>query len=343
MTSGPLTTVLIVGLGSMGRRYAKILHAFYPNVKLIALRHQNHSSTLDTSLGITQCVTSLEDAISFGPDIAIIANPATFHLDVAIPLANAGVHLLIEKPLSATTNAVEQLIQVADKNDCRLMTAYNLRFLPSLEYFRKLLDGKNIGTLLSVRMDVGQYLPQWRPDTDYRNSVSAKRSLGGGVLLELSHEIDLLLWLFGSVNWVFASLSKHSNLQIDVEDTAHLLLGIEKPTNGSLLVASLNMDFIRQDTTRRCIAIGEKGTLKWDAVTGTVEIFHQDRKEWKTLFADKPEKDFTYRQELQHFMTCIAKKQDPMVDGRAGLTVLRVIEAARRSSMGGKRVTITKA
>ena len=106
-----------------------------------------------------------------------------------------------------------------------LMVGYNLRYMKSLIKFREILSKKKIGKILSVRSEVGSYLPSWRKDTDYKKSVSAKKKLGGGVLLELSHDIDYLFWLFGKVEWVSATIYKQSNLKIDTEDTAIITLG----------------------------------------------------------------------------------------------------------------------
>jgi len=150
--------------------------------------------------GIDHCVTSLDDALRFHPQAAVIANPASHHLDLAMPLAQAGVHLLVEKPVSSSTHRVSELIEVCRVRGITLMTGYNLRFLPSLKRFRELLEEKRVGRVLSVRAEIGQFLPSWRPGFDYRQSVSARATLGGGVLLELSHEIDYLRWLFGRWN-----------------------------------------------------------------------------------------------------------------------------------------------
>ena len=139
------------------------------------------------------------------------------------------------------------------------MTGYNLRFSPSLMYFNELIKKNIVGQILSVRCEVGQYLPEWRPNKDYRKTVSANFHLGGGVLLELSHEIDYLRWIFGEVDWVRATLAQQSSLVFDVEDSAHLTLGFLPNENGRQLIGTLNLDFIRHDQTRACIAIGEKG------------------------------------------------------------------------------------
>jgi len=333
-----LECVLIVGFGSIGTRHARLIRKLAPDVQIIVLRHRNCRDMQDT--GINHCVTSLEKALKFHPQVAVIANPASHHLDVALPLAQAGVHLLIEKPISSLTRGVLELIDVCHARGITLMVGYNLRFLPSLQRFRELLEEKWVGRVLSVRAEIGQFLPSWRPDSDYRKTVSAKAILGGGVLLELSHEIDYLRWLFGEVEWVSATQRKQSGLEIDVEDTAHLVMGFAQETGEVPVVASLNMDFIRHDTTRTCTVIGETGSLRWDALAGTIEIFEQGENAWQTLFTHQHQSDDSYLAEWRHFMTCITDGSFPEISGYDGLAVLRIIEAVRRSSTIGAIVKV---
>lgn len=277
----------------------------------------------------------MEEAILFAPQIAIIANPSTFHVHVAQELAHAGAHLLVEKPLSSSLEGVDNLIKTCKERESVLMIGYNLRFSPSLKRFRELLGEGIIGEFLSVRCEVGQYLPSWRPESDYRQGVTAKRELGGGALLELSHEIDYLRWIFGEVEWVRATLSQQSKLEIDVEDSAHLTMGF-LPTKGERqLVGTLNLDFIRHDHTRTCTVIGEKGTLFWDGLTGDVDLFEAGTTSWKKLFNHQPQSDETYRAEWQDFVISIQEKKIPSVTGDDGLRVLEIIDAARISAPTG--------
>lgn len=325
-----LERILIVGLGSIGKRHVRLARELIPNVRIAVLRHQNCQDS--AGLGIDHCYTSLDDALLFRPQLAVIANPATHHLEVALVLAQAGIHLLMEKPIAATSQGIAALIETCRLKSTTLMVAYNLRFLHTLQKFRELIEAQRVGRVLSVRAEIGQYLPSWRPGTDYRQSVSAKTSLGGGVLLELSHEIDYLRWLFGDVEWVNAIQCKQSGLEIDVEDTAHLLIGFATKTESAPVIAALNMDFIRHDTTRTCTVIGETGTLRWNAVAGTVEIFEKGQNAWETLFSHQPQRDDSYLAEWRHFLECITHGTSPLISGVDGLEVLRIIEAARQSS-----------
>ena len=336
-----LERLLVVGLGSIGVRHLRVIRALVPGVQVIALRHRKYEG--GDHAGIDHSVTSVSEALKFSPQAAVIANPASLHLDVAVPLAHAGLHLLVEKPLSFSTDGVSELIETCRARGLTLMTAYNLRFSPSLQRFRELIQGKRVGSVLSVRAEVGQFLPSWRPEVDYRKTVSAKASLGGGVLLELSHEIDYLRWLFGEIEWVSAIQRKQSELEIDVEDTAHLILGFAAEPGVTPVMAALNMDCIRHDTTRMCTVIGERGSLRWNAVTGSVEVFDQAGPAWEILFRHEGHRDESYVAEWRHFLSCVSNGASPVVSGHDGLSVIRVIEAARRSSKVGSVVRVQAA
>ncbi len=325
--------LLVVGLGSIGRRHAGLARQLMPSAEIIALRHRGCPAITEPE--IDHCVTNVDAALALRPQAAVIANPASHHLEVALRLAAAGVHLLIEKPIASSCKGVPELIELCRTNHSVLMTGYNLRFLPSLRRFRELLGQKRVGNALSVRAEIGQFLPTWRPDSDYRQTVSAQAALGGGVLLELSHDIDYLRWLFGEVRWVSAILSRQSVLEIDVEDSAHLVLSFCPETGGVPILATLNMDFVRHDTTRTCTVIGDAGSLRWNAITGVVDVFEMGAASWNTLHEHPVHRDESYLAEWQHFLACISAGEQPAVSGADGLGVLRVIEAARHSSSIG--------
>jgi predicted dehydrogenase len=323
--------VLIVGLGSIGRRHARVIKQLRPDCEIITLRRQAGEGASEPD--IDHCVTTLDDALRLQPRLAVIANPASHHVASAIPLAQAGVHLLIEKPLSSIVADVPELIDICNRHHVVLMTGYNMRFLPSLQRFRQLVRERRVGHVLSVRAEVGQYLPSWRPGSDYRVNVSAQAALGGGALLELSHEIDFLRWVFGEIDWVNAALLRQSVLEIDVEDTVHLILGFQGLTDRGPLVASLDIDFVRHDTVRNCTAIGEAGSLRWNALEGRVELFEPGGTAWQVLEECPTQRDDSYLAEWRHFLECVETGAVPMISGEDGLAVLRIIEAARTSSV----------
>lgn len=327
-----INRILIVGYGSIGKRHLRIARELMPLADIRILRHRATNEIPEYANG---CFSTIEEAILFAPQAAVIASPAPFHIEIASALAESGVHLLIEKPLSASLSGVAELIKICSEQNVVLSTGYNLRYLPSLQRFRELLVDGVIGKVLSVRCEIGQYLPSWRPDTDYRQGVSARHELGGGALLELSHELDYLRWIFGEIIWVRATISRQSALEINVEDTAHLTLGFTPTLDGRQLIGAVNLDFIRHDITRMCTAIGDMGSLCWNGLKEEVLLHEAYASKWQKLFQHSSQRDDSYLAEWQDFIECIINHKMPFITGNDGLEVLKVIEGAKRSAQSG--------
>jgi len=326
---------LIVGLGSIGARHLRLIRHLLPLADIRVLRRE---STDVLPEGASGCFSDMEQALAFAPQVAVVATPSPFHLGAAMLLARQGVHLLVEKPLSNDVQGVDDLIALCQTQRVVLMTGYNMRYMPSLNRFRDLVLQAYVGRALSVRCEVGQYLPSWRPGVDHLQSVSANKALGGGALLELSHELDYLRWIFGEVAWINASLSQQSNLTVDVEDTAHLIFGFLAYSGARQLVGRVDADMCRHDTTRMCTVIGESGSLRWNGLSGTVEVFTSEIPRWQTLFEHQHMRDESYLSQLKCFFACVQEGSTPLVSGEDGLGVLRWIDACRRSSDSGKTV-----
>jgi len=328
--------ILIVGLGSIGLRHLGIARDFFPLSKIAVLRDQKIN---EIPTDANEVFYILSDAIKFKPQIAIICSPASTHVQISLALVKEGVHVLIEKPISNNQKGLEQLNNAAVKNNCVLMVGYNLRFLASLNKFKSLIDNNLIGNLYSVRSEVGQYLPNWR-DKDYRKTVSAQKTLGGGVLLELSHEIDYLRWIFGDVQFVQAQIAKQSELDIDVEDTANILMTFKNNHEKTNLIASLSLDFIRHDKVRICHVIGEKGSLKWNGLNNEVDLFESKSNQWKNIYKDKASLDQSYKEEWLHFIQCLAKKEQPRINFHDGVEVLKIIDSINYAAVSGTKVKV---
>jgi len=330
--------ILVVGLGSIGTRHVHNLREIFPDATIAVLRHGNCDKLHQAENKFDICMNSIDEALDFAPLFAIIASPAPFHLEIAMLLAKKKIHLMIEKPVSNALSGVADLINICEKQKVRLMTGYNLRFLPSLVKLHELLKDGEIGKILSVRSEVGQYLPTWRSGKDYRGSVSALKRLGGGVLLELSHEIDYLLWLFGRVEWVYATVLKQSDLEIDVEDTVHMILGFTAVDNNHQIIVSLTMDFVRHDVVRSCNIVGENGSLAWDGIVGTVSIYKKGESRWTLIQKDVQGVGETYLEEIKYFVACVESGENPFISGESGKAVLEIVDASVRSSAEGKKI-----
>jgi predicted dehydrogenase len=332
-----INRILIVGLGSIGKRHLRLARELLPDSKIAVLRHKVE---LTIPEGADYIFSTMAEAVDFLPQLAVISNPANFHLSAAIPLVETGVHLLIEKPLSSSIKGTAELLDACQKTNTILAIGYNLRFLLSLQKFKSLLDDKTIGDVWSVRSEIGQFLPSWRPNSDYRQGVSAQHALGGGALLELSHDIDYLLWIFGEIEWVQAVLTQQSDLEIDVEDSAHLIFGFVVRGRQNPIVATVNLDFIRQDTTRLCTVIGKLGSLRWNGIEGTVELWTSVTQGWKEVYKHQATRDQSYLAEWSNVINSIEQGVPPLITGEDGLKVLQIVEAARLANKTNSQVDV---
>jgi predicted dehydrogenase len=320
--------VVVAGLGTIGRRHLANLQAIAPDVRPIVWRHRQPSCPEDAHLAQNPTVYSLSDVLEHRPDAALVTGPATCHVETSLALARHGVHVFVEKPLSATLDGVDELISVCRDRRGVLTVGYCFRFYRPLQSLRRaILDGA-IGRPMSIRAEAGRYLPEWRPSGDYREMVSASRSLGGGVLLELSHELDYVQWLLGSIGSVSAHLGRLSDLDIDVEDTAELLLEFS-----SGAVGSVHLDMTQRSPVRGCRIVGTEGTLVWNGATHGARLYTAASGAWCDLHAaDTTAYEDMYRLELRDFLDAVGGAPLGGATAEEGRRVIEVVLAARQSS-----------
>ncbi|HSD82466.1 MAG TPA: Gfo/Idh/MocA family oxidoreductase, partial [Anaerolineae bacterium] len=279
---------------------------------------------------------SLEEALAAQPEAVLITNPALLHIETALTMARQGTHLFIEKPLSNTLDGIDELMELCSRSSRVLMVGYNFRFYEPLQKIQAVLSAGEIGRILSIQARVGQYLPNWRSNKDYRQGVSARKELGGGVVLELSHELDYVRWLVGEVKAVSAQAGHLSDLEIDVEDTAEIILEFE---NGAF--GSIHMDMVDRAATRTCRIVGTDGTLTWDGPTHEVRIYSAARDAWSELHpASKIDPNTMYLAELQHFFECIREKRMPVISAADGRRVLEIALAVRQSAQERRTISL---
>lgn len=322
----------VIGFGSAGARALEVLRELRSDAEFLVV--SRHAAPQEDA----QVTSSVDDVLAFAPDALIVAGPSTTRTDVLTRLAGLDVPVFIEKPLAHTLGDALYVLDLLEPVAEQSQLGYNLRFSESLVAFRDLVRGGRFGRVVRFTAETAQYLPDWRPEKDYRESVSGQAELGGGVLLELSHELDYLRWIFGEWHWVSAWTGRTSSLEIDVEDTALVTIGIEGDTAAAQLMGQLSLDFVRRDKTRVVSAVCEGGTIRWDGVAGTVEAFLPSESGWETLMTDSGSQS-TYRAQWASFLSVVEEGTRPMVAIADGVAVLRAVEAIRRShEQSGARV-----
>lgn len=318
--------ILIVGSGSIGRRHIRNLQKLVDRPKFILLRNAAREDEFSRELGAT-VVGSFTDAIAQKPAFSVIATPSVFHFEALQALLPAQVPCYVEKPVVTTEAQVEQLelLLAGVTRMPTTMAGCNLRFLPSLKTARQLIRDGVLGRPVRASFQVGQWLPDWRPAQDYRQSYSASRELGGGVVLDLIHELDAARFLFGEFEQIFSLGGQYSRLEIESEDSAAIILG--RPHGP---VVSLGLDYVSHTAVRRYEIIGDEGSLIWDLPTRTLILLRKDQQEVVTADPADFDVSVTYIEAMQEFLNAIEGSRSSSQDIADGLRSARLAALVNR-------------
>lgn len=257
--------ILIAGLGSIGRRHFRNLVAL--GERDLVLYRTRKGTLPDDELAGYPVETDLAEALEkHQPQAVIVANPTALHMDVAIPAAQAGCAVLLEKPIAEDLSRVAELRRAAERNGNRILVGFQFRYHPTLNKARELIQSGALGKILTVHAHWGEYLPNWHPWEDYRASYAARDDLGGGVARTLTHPLDYLRFLLGEVASL-QSLSGHiSALELSgVEDVAEIGLKFE-----SGAIGGVHVNYFQRPPVHRLEIVGAAGTLRWDNADGTL-------------------------------------------------------------------------
>lgn len=330
-----MNKIAVIGLGNISKRHRKNLRELYPEAKIFAVSASGRMLQ-EPQDNADEYFSSIDELLKHEVDMAIVASPAPFHIAQAAQLLRENIPVLIEKPLSDSLETFNVAGDILRANSEKVDIGYNLRLMPSAIELKTLLTKNFLGKIYSVSIDVGQYLPDWRPAINYRNSVSARKELGGGVLLELSHEIDYLLWLFGSFDTVYCVARNTGALSVDVEDAIDAILHRKKDG----LVVNVHMDFLQRSPARTCKIVGETGTLVWDILRNSI-VLHISQNVEEEIFSDPGyDRNSMYLEELVRFSRVVKGELKPAVDVAQAFAALQLIDAMKRSSATQQVVNI---
>ncbi|MEB2334718.1 MAG: Gfo/Idh/MocA family oxidoreductase [Anaerolineaceae bacterium] len=327
---------LIAGLGSIGRRHMRNLIAL--GEKDIVLYRTRKATMPEEDLAGFPQETDLQTALEkHKPDAVIVSNPTSLHLDVAIPAAEAGCSLLLEKPLSHSMDRIGELESALKKGGGRVVVGFQFRFHPGLVKAKQLISDGEIGRVISAHVHFGEYLPAWHPWEDYRQGYAARADMGGGVVLTQCHSLDYLPWLVGKVESVWGFTAKLSDLEVDVDDTAKIGLRFE---NGAL--GSIHLDYNQQPPAHYFEVIGTKGSLQWNLSDGATRIYRGERKDWD-VYQPSPEfeRNVMFMDEMRHFIAVARGEVESSCPLEDGIKVQRLIGAVLASNDSGASIKLS--
>lgn len=273
---------MVIGLGSIGRRHLRNLAAQFPNAHLHVLRHRASPDSDAIALGAT-LHSDVDAALALDIDLVVLATPSANHIDLLPRLIAKGFHLLVEKPVVAALSDCDLILKALDSAPPAIRAAgFNFRYLPSLQQARARVVSGALGRLARASLTAGLWLPDWRPDQKYTKGYSADAARGGGVELDLVHEIDVARWFFGDLALDYARGGHQSRLDIAANDTA--LAVLSAPAGGPFVQIAL--DYVSRQRVRHYEVVGDAAGLEWDLAGSLTELTPDGRTALTTDAAD---------------------------------------------------------
>lgn len=326
MKNGKNPSFLVIGLGSVGKRHLRNLAAL--GIENIHVLRRENKRPDEKDLPPFKIETDLRTALAKCPDAVIIASPTSLHLQQAMAAAEAGCHILMEKPIAHTMDGLNDLVKLISQKGIIFQTAFQFRFHPVLQEIKALLERGAIGKILSAHVHWGEYLPLWHPWEDYRQGYSARSDLGGGVVLTLCHPFDYLHWLIGEIISLSAMVDKLSDLEIDTEDTAAIIVRF-----GTGAIGSIYLDYNERPPQHTITIIGHRGKICWDNRDSAATIYPGDGQQFYRIEPPSGfERNDMFKAELKHFIECIQNKQQPICTLRDGMAALEMALAIKKSA-----------
>jgi predicted dehydrogenase len=335
---------LIAGLGSAGRRHLRNLLALGER-EIVLLRSQRATLPAE-ELPDLPVESDLTRALeTHHPDALIVANPTALHLEVAIPAAEAGCSILLEKPIAASLDRLDILSAALKRGGGRLLVGYQFRFHPAFEQARELIRAGQLGEILSAHAHYGEYLPDWHPWEDYRRGYAARADLGGGVIRTLTHPLDYLRYLVGEVAALWSFNGHLSPLELDVEDTAEVGLRFSNSAIGGV-----HLNYFQRPPAHRLEIAGTGGTLRWDNSDGVLRLLKTPSRfgavsppgsQIVTETFSTPagfERNDMFLAEMRHFIQVAGGEAEPQCTLADGRRALEMALAARQSAQEGRTI-----
>jgi predicted dehydrogenase len=322
-------SVVLVGFGSIGRRHFENLHQLGVTRIVVVRRRQGSNCAFPPPAG-SRIVHDCHSALASGPDLAIISNPTSLHVEAALPFVEAGVPVLLEKPVSHSLAQAGGLHDAASRHGASVGVAYCMRFHPAYRLAREALLAGRIGRPLWADAWFDSFLPDWHPWEDYRRSYAARHELGGGVLPTLDHEIDFFNWCFGRPQQVDGYTVRSQLLESEADDLARLRLRYPQlagsQSSAAEVDATIELSLCRPVRRRGFVIRGECGSLDFDLHDNQLLLFRDDDPRQEVLWDGRAlEINQMYLDLLSAFVDAVSRGGPMPVPLEAGLEALEII------------------
>ena len=298
--------ILFLGLGGAGQRHLRILRERLPNVRMIGARRTGKTPVLNSDFTVKNG-TSLEseydieffkdvnEAYEQKPDLVVIATPTSDHAESIIKAAKNKANILVEKPGAMNIKQAHNVVSAVKDNKVGFFISYQRRFHPLIVRLRSVLDSHKIGKLMSVRVAVSSYVPDWHPYEDFHDLYACRSDLGGGVLRTESHEIDMITLLFGHPKQIFSTGGCRGKFDLDIEDSVNLLFDY------SSFSVQMSLCFMQKKQERNLKLFGQKGWIEFDLINQKLVVCSYDNEDLE-VYEDIMDNDELFKLQADYFL-----------------------------------------
>ena len=316
--------VLVIGVGSIGKRHISNFELYFENIFICDTRQDRLNETIkkfnikDSFLNYYDAIDKIENL-----DAVCICTPPSSHLEIAKKTVNKNINLFIEKPLGMNVEGWQEISDECNKKQLLNYVAFCHRHIPYTKKLKELLDSNTIGKIINTNMRWGSYLPDWHPYEDYRSFYMSKKEQGGGALMDESHGLDLMRYLFGEVDSVYAVVSNYSNLELTSDDCAFLTLKFKDK-----ILSQINFDLVARYPRINLEIVGENGTIIWDRIENYLSIFKIDENKWNRIQFTKDDLMSMYPNQAKYFFDCYLENTPAYPDIEDAIKTQKIIDSS---------------
>jgi len=327
---------LIIGLGSIGKRHIRNLISLKINPKNITGYDPRKDRVKEVeAYGIQNFISSFNEIKENEFDGAFICSPTSLHIKQAILLARKNINLFIEKPLDSKTSNVNKLIKIQKQKKIKILITYPFRFSDHANFFKKLVKNNILGKPIYFKGEFSEYLPDWHPYEKYNSFYMAKKSMGGGSILDQSHILDMAHYIFGDFSKVINCFNARiSKLKVNSDDIADIVLHTKNGVYGTI-----HQDMFGREHKKYMDVYCEKGNIKWNVYDCSVTIYNAINKKYKK-YKFKIDHNHMYINQTKHIFDIIKKNVKPRISLSDGLHTLKTILKAEAKSKLNKPIKI---
>jgi predicted dehydrogenase len=329
--------VLVVGLGSMGRRRVRNMQALGIG-RIIGFDTREDRRQESEKLNGIETVESFDAGTALNPDALVISTPPHRHLEYAHAGIDTNIPFFMEA--NCFVEGMADLVEALHGRELVAAPSRTLWFIEGVKKAHELLDTGALGTPAMFQHHCGHALPLWHPWEDYREFYGGWKEAKGAGWDMIGFELYALTYLFGPVKSLSAMYGKRASFDTPVDDTFQINLEFAGGTLGHAMI-----EVVSPVSYRTLRIVSEKGVIAWDHVQNTLDLFTTEADAWTRFTQDAGHAEPMYHapeepyiEEMDAFFKAVVGETPYPATFEDELGIMRLVDGVRESQEAGRRV-----